>query len=66
MESSEDAGDQRAVIRCALQLDQTTGRLTDQVAAFQQELFKQRVHAGAPVSTATWSARSAAATGLTR
>ena len=64
--SPEDCRDQRAVIRCPLKRYQVAGRLADQVAAFQQELFKQRVHAGTPVSTATWSARSGAATGLTR
>ena len=38
----------------------------DQLARFDDELFVERVHCGAPVSTATWRSRSASDTGLTR
>ena len=50
----------------ALDCDQVVGRLMDQLARFGDELLLQGVHAGAPVSTATWRIRSASETGLTR
>ncbi len=66
VEHPEDADDQLAVLRRPLQRYQAARPLGDQVAAFQQELFEQGVHAGIPVSTAACSARSAGVTGLTR
>ena len=66
VEHAENAID--ALLRKSFPLrgDEIVIRLLEQFARLGDELFMERVHCGAPVSTATWRSRSGPDKGLTR
>ena len=66
VEGAERAVEALPVVRALLEGQQVVVALGDELAAFDQELFDELVHAGSPHMIATCSTSASWRTGLTR